>query len=210
MASDITYSAIMIRPIAWQQIQGLPSKSYTCGHCGNDVASEKGWYGNSTGSGKLRAFVYVCHRCTGATFFDLDDRQSPGIAFGNEVAGIDDPSVSLLYDEARGAIGASSYTAAVLCCRKLLMHIAVAKGAKANGSFVSYVEYLADNHYVPPDARPWVDHIREKGNEANHEIVISSREDAEELISFSEMLLKVIFEFPAAVKKKAKLPPAAT
>jgi hypothetical protein len=28
------------------------------------------------------------------------------------------------------------------------------------------------------------------------------KEDAEELISFIEMLMKVIFEFPAAIKKK--------
>lgn len=84
------------------------------------------------------------------------------------------------------------------------MHIAVSKGAKAGDSFVFYVEYLAAQNYVPPDAKPWVDHIRTKGNEANHEIHMAAKEDAEDLISFSEMLLKVIFEFPAAVKKRIK------
>jgi hypothetical protein len=170
------------------------------------VASEKGWIGNWTANANAYAFVYICHRCTGATFFDVDRRQSPGISFGNPVADVDDAGVAALYEEARGAFSSSSYTAAVLCCRKLLMHIAVAKGAPTGKPFVTYVQYLADNHYVPPDAKGWVDHIRTKGNEANHEIVISTRTDAEELLSFSEMLLKVIFEFPATVRKKIGSP----
>ena len=59
--------------------------------------------------------------------------------------------------------------------------------------------YLADNGYVPPNGRGWVDHIRKKGNEATHEIALMQQGDAEELISFVEMLLKFIYEFPARV-----------
>lgn len=38
-----------------------------------------------------------------------------------------------------------------------------------------------------------------KGNEATHEIVLMKKEDALDLIAFSEMLLKFIYEFPARV-----------
>ena len=69
-----------------------------------------------------------------------------------------------------------------------------------------YVEYLSNKGYVPPNGRGWVDHIRKKGNEANHEIVLMKKEDAEELILFSEMLLKFIFEFP----NKIPVPPSQT
>ena len=86
------------------------------------------------------------------------------------------------------------------------MHIAVSKGAEENKSFASYVDYLSDNNYVPPDAKAWIDHIRKKGNEANHDINIMPKEDAEELISFIEMLLKLIYEFPAIMKKKYPKP----
>ena len=49
-------------------------------------------------------------------------------------------------------------------------------------------------------SRPYqVDHIRKKGNEANHEIVLMEKEDAEDLLVFSEMLLKFIYEFPKRV-----------
>ena len=43
-------------------------------------------------------------------------------------------------------------------------------------------------------------------DEANHEIVLMSKGDAEDLLSFIEMLLKVIYEFPAAIKKKSGTP----
>ena len=58
------------------------------------------------------------------------------------------------------------------------------------------MNYLADNHYVPPRAKSWVDKIRRRGNEANHEIVLMARADADELLSFSGMLLKLIYEYP--------------
>lgn len=93
----------------------------------------------------------------------------------------------------------------MLCCRKLLMHIAVGKGADEGRNFVEYVEYLSSKGYVPPDAKNWVDHIRTKGNEANHQIVIMSEEAARDLMAFAEMLLKLVYEFPAASKK---YPPA--
>ncbi len=87
------------------------------------------------------------------------------------------------------------------------MHIAVSKGAKQNLKFIEYVEYLSKNNYIPPDAKEWVDHIRSKGNEANHEIVIMAEEDAKDLLAFIEMLLKIIYEFPANIKKKNAVKP---
>lgn len=86
------------------------------------------------------------------------------------------------------------------------MNIAVTQGAAAGLKFIEYVEYLANKGYVPPNGKGWVDHIRKKGNEATHEIKLMEFEDAIELISFSEMLLKFIYEFPARVP--APPPPA--
>jgi Domain of unknown function (DUF4145) len=82
------------------------------------------------------------------------------------------------------------------------MHIAVNKWAKEGLKFIEYVEYLATNHLIPAWSEEWVDHIREKWNEANHEILIMGKQDAEDLISFSEMLLKLVYEFPANIHRK--------
>lgn len=112
------------------------------------------------------------------------------------------PDVASLYSEARLCTASSSYTAAVLTCRKILMNVAVDKGASAGESFISYIDYLDSKGYIPPDGRGWVDHIRKKSNDANHEIVLMQRNDAEELITFLAMLLKLVYEFPGKIPQK--------
>lgn len=187
----------------WHASDNVPSVSFICGHCGNDIASNRGYRGKNH---SVQYWIRICHYCFRPTFFDTSGFRTPGSPFGQKVEHITDESVASLYDEARAAMSVSAYTCAVLACRKLLMHIAVAKGAAEGESFVYYVEFLAQKNFVPPDAKPWVDHIRKKGNEANHQINIMKDEEAKELISFCEMLLKLIYEFPARVTKS--IPPA--
>lgn len=79
------------------------------------------------------------------------------------------------------------------------MHIAVEVGASEGLNFIEYVKYLSDQGYVPPNGKQWVDHIRKKGNGANHEITLMNQKDATELLIFIEMLLKFIHEFPSMV-----------
>jgi len=161
------------------------------------VGAHMGWAG-------ALGQVYVCPHCDQPTYF-RGDRQVPGPTPGNPVGNLP-KDIAALYDEAREAVGVNSYTAAVLTCRKLLMNIAVGLKAPVGQRFIEYVEYLAQKGYVPPDGKGWVDHIRKKGNDATHEIVLMSRTDAEDLIAFTEMLLKFIYEFPSRVPKA----PAAT
>ena len=104
-----------------------------------------------------------------------------------------------LYSEARECTSNNCYTAAVMVCRKILMNISVDRGADLGLRFIEYVNYLSDNGYIPPNGKHWVDHIRKKGNEANHEITIMEQQDAEELVIFVEMLLRFIHEFPSMV-----------
>jgi hypothetical protein len=180
----------------WNNVANLHSRSFVCGHCGQPVASERGYYHDN---GNFA--VYICHFCQRTTFFNFRE-QVPGAIFGDDVNDISDPKILNLYNEARKCMTCNAFTGAVLCCRKLLMNIAVAKGAEEGLKFIEYVEYLASKNYVPPDGQEWVDHIRKKGNEATHEIAIMVREDAEDLITFIEMLLKFIYEFPERIKKK--------
>ncbi len=190
----------------WYQTYNLASKSFTCGHCGNPLASNVGYYKaiNEDGGGPRVEDIYICHHCYKPTYFG-SGQQIPGIRPGADVNGIDDAGVSSLYNESRDCFSKNAFTSTVLGCRKLLMHIAVAKGAEEGKNFIDYVEYLSSKGYVPPDAKSWVDHIRTKSNEANHEIVIMSEEEARDLISFCEMLLKLVYEFPATSRKYVKI-----
>lgn len=182
--------------MTWNNVGSYQSREFRCGHCGNIVATQVGFSSVTHASRR----IYVCPHCDKPTYFD-EGAQMPGIAPGVEVAHLPE-HVKSLYREARNAASVGAYTAAVLTCRKLLMNIAVGLGARAGDTFLSYVDFLADKGYVPPNGRGWVDHIRQKSNEANHEIVLMCQGDADDLITFAEMLLKFIFEFPKRVPVK--------
>ena len=183
--------------IAWENQTPIPDKSFKCGYCGEQVASHAGYQTGARSNGP--AFIYICHMCNQPTYWlQTEQKQTPGARTGAEVKNLP-VNIAALYNEARDCIAASANTAAVLVCRKLLMNVAVDLSAPPNKTFVEYVKYLSDNHYIPPNAQGWVDHIRNKGNEANHEIHLMSQTDAKELISLAEMLLKIVYEFPARV-----------
>jgi len=181
--------------ISWQKVSAISRGHYVCGFCGIKVGPDQGYVGKDSYGETL--FILICPHCQKPTFLH-GKVQVPEPLYGNNVSHVP-TEVYSLYNEARRCMSVSAYTAAVLVCRKLLMHIAVEKNAPEGKSFLEYVEYLCDNRYVPPDGKGWVDHIRKMGNEANHEIAEVSRTDAEELISFSEMLLRFVFELPARI-----------
>lgn len=154
--------------------------------------------------GNKTEYICICHFCHKPTYIDMDGKQYPDVAFGNSIDGIDDVSVKSLYEEARSCVSVNAFTAAAMACRKILMNLAVAKGAKENLGFVQYVQFLSENNFVPPDGKEWVRHIKDKGNDANHKIEIVSKEDGKELLYFTEMLLTFIYAVPARFRKTAR------
>ncbi len=185
--------------LTWENKVNFSSKILTCGHCGVQIASKEGFHAK-TSSGK-HAYICLCHLCNNPNYFDPSGNQFPGPMVGRDIEHIDNEQVRNMYGEARRCISSSCYTAAVLCSRKLIMNIAVAKGARPNQKFAEYVQYLSEKGYVPPDGKDWVDHIRKKGNEATHEIADMTLDDAQELLVFLEMLLIFLYEFPAIHRK---------
>ena len=179
--------------MGWSGLGGIGSRQFRCGHCGYSVANDKGYHHEN-----MQRRIYICPNCDKPTYFDERACAFPNVAPGNEVQHLP-PELEQLYREARNCCSVSAFTASVLASRKMLMNIAVQQGAKEGLKFIEYVEYLATTGFIPPNGKGWVDHIRKKGNEATHEISLMTQPDAEELISFTEMLLKFIFEFPSRV-----------
>ncbi|SOD19526.1 DUF4145 domain-containing protein [Nitrosomonas ureae] len=182
----------------WRNIENIAPRTFVCGFCRNLVGSGRGYYTDNSSPKDIS--VHLCPYCYRPSLF-IEGKQYPGISPGSPVLKLP-KDIDSLYEEARMATAAGAYTSAVLTCRKLLMNVAVSQGAAENLSFYSYVEHLSQKGYIPPNGKGWVDHIRKRGNEATHEIVLMSQSDAEELITFSEMLLKFIFEFPSRVPQK--------
>ncbi len=195
------YNLAAMSDAEWTGISTLEARSYTCAYCGALVVSENGFGEEEPGGGVGGShLIYICPNGH-PTYFDHGE-QIPAPAFGDEVAALP-PDVKVLYNEARVCMMVNAHTAAVMACRKLLMNVAVEKGAPEGESYKQYVDYLDNQGYVPPGSKDWVDRIRDKGNDANHEIVAMSRSDAEELITFVEMLLKIIYEFPSKATAKS-------
>ena len=133
------------------------------------------------------------------TYFSVSERlQVPGCLFGKvfDETIFPDDSTKYLYNEIRNCMSANAFTSAVLSARKLLMHIGVNCGAEEGKSFEYYVNYLDENGYVSKNCKKWVDIIRKKGNEANHEIQIFNEQDAKQIIKFLEIMISVIYEMP--------------
>lgn len=179
-------------------------KDYKCSYCGNQVGTERYYLSTEHIGTKpvVHTYIYICPRCTSPTYFDEENQQYPAPAFGEHIEDIPDiKEIIDLYDEARRAMSVGSHTAAAMCCRKLLMNMAEKKGAKENETYSYYVQYFLDKNYLHEDYKDWVVFIKDKGNEANHEIPEISRADAEQLITFVGMLIKILYEFNAKMSK---------
>ena len=148
---------------------------------------------------RQQPMIYICPVCGQPTYFNYQGIATPGVSFGRAIKHV--PSnLTLIYDEARRCMTINAYTAAVLLARKALMHIAVEEDAEEGLSFARYVKHFQDNNLVPKGTNDWIDQIRSKANEANHEIAIMSEDDAKKVLKFLEMLLALVYEYPEEAK----------
>lgn len=189
----------------WDDVSELPSKQFTCSHCGNNICSNLGYKRMVNTGGEYEYFedsdyIYICYKCKKPTYFDSEDKQIPGPLYGDDVEYLSD-SVKEVYDEARKCFSVNAYTSAVLCCRKLLMNCAVEVGADEGLSFITYINYLDDNDYIPSKIKDCVDKIRQLGNDGTHKIESRSKNDAELAIEFTSIVLKVMFEMSGKLDK---------
>lgn len=87
--------------------------------------------------------------------------------------------------------------------RKVLFHMAVTQGlsAKNDGgrapTFAECVNSLEEQGVITPKMRPYVELIKDVGNEANHEINPIESDDALRLGTFVQHLLQTAYEMDA-------------
>ena len=182
--------------ILYECVADIDSREIKCGYCDSIVAPHKGYSIRAGRNGPVLANIYVCPHCKNPIiYFTKENTTIPGAMYGRKIKNL--PSnIQLLYSECRTCYANQCYTASQMIARTILMHIAVEQGAEPNSSFVSYVDYLDEKGYIPPNGKTWVDYIRKTGNEANHEIIIKEKQETEKVISFLSMLLLFIYELP--------------
>jgi hypothetical protein len=129
----------------------------------------------------------------------------PGVAFGPAIEGLV-KDVADAYGEARRCMGVNAFTACEGICRKILMHVAVEKGAKEGETFASYITHLEAAGFVTPPMKPWVDLIRQHGNQAQHLLPATDKTRAEATLMFTAELLRLTYEMDYMAKKYAPKP----
>lgn len=166
--------------------------NYRCAHCGHDVTGLV--VARHSDSSRIETAIWLlCPSCGDASIITKKKEQYPAPLPGVELQGLPD-DISSAYDEARKCLGILALSACTIMCRKILMHVAVQKGAKASERFEEYVNYIQEQGYIAPTMKSWVDRIRQLGNEGAHELEAPSREAAESALAFTGELLRVVYE----------------
>jgi len=163
--------------------------SYTCGHCNKDVSGVVvSTYHTVLG----RVNWVLCTHCGYGSVIN-DGLLYPNSSFGPVIEGL--PELVLeAYTEARNCYSLNAFTATELICRKILMHVAVEKGAKEKETFQFYLDFLGEKGYITPPMTKWVDLIRQHGGKATHLIEKPDRKRAESTLMFTAELLRLIYE----------------
>lgn len=186
--------------VSWFQLQLLVSHSYKCPYCQQFVSSEHGYTftvtkKNDTGNKiTTNGDVCICPSCSSPTIL-IGSTQIPGIAEERSVSYLPD-DINTIYEEARTCMSHNCFTSVAMLCRKIIMNVAVEKGAKEGDKFASYIDFLESEHYTPKDSKLWVDKIRTLGNGATHKIDIISQETAKTILKFTRVLLMIMYELP--------------
>ena len=175
--------------------------TYTCGHCNTTVAGIiVSVYSNSLGSVRW----VLCTNCGYGSVVN-DNKLYPGTLFGPIIEGLPE-NVEEAYHEAKSCMSLNAYTACELLCRKILMHVAVEKGAKEGEPFSEYLSYLEEKGYITPPMKKWVDLIRQHGNKATHRLESPNKERAESTLMFTTELLRLVYEMQYLAKKHMPQP----
>jgi hypothetical protein len=173
---------------------------YQCGHCGRLVSGRvPSIYSETTNTVCPIIRFLICPSCITGSVWNCG-KVFPGINPGESLEGLS-PVINETYEEARACFSVNAFTACELLCRKILMHIAVDKGAIEGKSFSNYLKYLEDEGFITPTIKSWADRIRTNGNDSTHKITSSSKEKAEDTFSFTMQLLRIIYEMDYKAKK---------
>ena len=164
--------------------------NYICGHCGRDNSGRVvSVYHFDTRKDDPRIRFMICTSCKKGSVWIHPDIIIPG----ENLEGLPE-EVNEAYEEARRCFSVNSYTGCELLCRKILMHIAVDKGAKEGESFKHYLDFLEGKGYITPPIKTWADLIRENANKSTHKLESSDKKRAENTFMFTMQLLRIIYE----------------
>ena len=122
-------------------------------------------------------------------------RLSSSRAYTADVDGLPDNIVQV-YHEARKAISVQMYTSCEMLCRKILVNVAVDKGAKKKDTrnHKKCIRYLVKKGYIDGMLTRMASYVRLTGNLSTHEIESPSLERTEQTLRFTAGVLKRVYD----------------
>lgn len=185
--------------MGWSSVSTINAQDFECGYCDRNVASDRGYF-NQAVQGHVIGFIYICPKCANPTYFS-GKKQVPNPLPGNPLPEAAPKDVVSIYEEARKAYMGGAHTGAVLLCRKILIHIAHDLGSPGKQTFNEAITWMNDNQHIPKNGLHVVKHIKDKGNEATHELVLSTAAEAGTLLMLVHRLVLFNYEFETLVEK---------
>jgi len=113
-------------------------------------------------------------------------------------------NIESFYKQAAESLRAGHYDASGVMSRKSLDVTTKILNPEEKGNLYKRIEKLSDKGIITPDLKDWAHIIRDDGNDAVHEEVPTTKESAEELLSFTEVFLMYSFTMPKMVENKRK------
>jgi hypothetical protein len=103
--------------------------------------------------------------------------------------------IILTYYEARDCFRAKCYTATAIMCRKTLEGIAEEHKVTVR-NLATALKEMRDKGIIESRLYEWADALRISGNEAAHGVNVSiSKQDAKDILEFTNALLEYVFTF---------------
>lgn len=105
------------------------------------------------------------------------------------------PTVKKSYQESLNCFKAKAYTATVIMCRKTLEAIC-SEHKVHQPSLAKSLKSMKDNGLIENRLFEWAEALRIAGNEAAHDVDVDiPRQDAKDILEFTEALLEYVFTF---------------
>lgn len=164
-----------------------------CGTCNAAVNVDDVRSNLAYAQGGYRPFWMRCPVCGDGILVTKDGRLHPPASELPTIDGLQ-PAVEAMWNEICIVYASGSPTATEMLCRKLLMHVALNLNAHPSegAPFTEYVDALIKSGEVSNSMKPVLESIRTRGNRANHDIALSTPEDAKQTADFTRLLLEVV------------------
>ena len=169
---------------------------YDCGHCGMSVGGRVVCY---------QVFPLViwlrCPNpdCSNGSVWNDEGLYPPPLSssrtYTANVDGLPD-NIAQVYHEARKAISVQMYTSCEVLCRKILVIVAVDKGAKKKDTWnhKKCIRYLVKKGYIDGMLTRMASYVRLTGDQSTHEMWSPSLERAEQTLKFTAMVLSDVYD----------------